>query len=58
MPLSLIYAHLGDANVWCCMFIWPKSGTLGAYLGGKRPENGPYHDRIQISATQTGNNYV
>ena len=41
MPLLLIYAHLGDAKVWCYMFICPKPGTLGACLGEKRPENGP-----------------
>jgi hypothetical protein len=30
-----------DAKVWCYRFICPKPGTLGAYLGEKRPENGP-----------------
>jgi hypothetical protein len=40
MPLWLIQAHLGDAKVWFYRFIWPKSGTLGACLGEKRPENG------------------
>jgi hypothetical protein len=40
MPLSLIYAHLDDSKVCSYRFIWPKPGTLGAYLGGKRPENG------------------
>ena len=32
-------APLGLAKVWSYRFIWPKPGTLGAYLGGKRPEN-------------------
>jgi hypothetical protein len=40
MALLLIYAHLGDAKVCSYRFIWPKPGTLGACLGGKRPENG------------------
>ena len=41
MPLLLIWAHLGHANAWSYRFIWPKPGTLGAYLGEKkRPENG------------------
>jgi hypothetical protein len=30
--------HVGLAKVWSYRFIWPKPGTLGAYLGGKWPE--------------------
>jgi hypothetical protein len=37
-------AHLGAPrvcqNVVLSIHIWPKPGTLGACLGGKRPENG------------------
>jgi hypothetical protein len=39
MPLLLIYAHLGYVKAWSYRFIWAKPGTLGACLGGKRPEN-------------------
>jgi hypothetical protein len=43
---------LGHAKVWPYLLQWPKPGTLGAYLGKKRPENGPYRDRTQISSTR------
>ena len=39
-PYSLMKAHLGDAKACSYRFIWPKPGTPGACLGGKRPENG------------------
>jgi hypothetical protein len=33
-----IEAYLGDAKVWCYMFIWPKPGTPGACLGENAPK--------------------
>ena len=53
-PFAHLGTPLGDVKVWYYRFICPKPGTIGACLGEKRPENGPYRDRIRISETQTG----
>ena len=43
----VLYVHMAKTRHYRRIF--------GRKTAQKRPKNGPYHDRIQISATQTGN---